>query len=317
MTRTDPDQHAPALSSSTTGEREASTSGARGDLTRLVIYLVVTFAVSWVIIWPAVRDRPAELNNLGWRAIAVAVPSIVAIALAAADNREHRASFFRRFAVVRIAWWRALALFYGLAVALLVVLALFDPPGVAAMIAKPSTLAVLAALPLIALLAQGLGGPLEEAGWRGYALPLMLRLGTPMSASIGLGLIHATWHLPLFMITGYPSTDVDEIPFVLTMVLFFVHVLNVSILLTWVYLNSRGSIWLAVLAHAIINFTLAGQNVYDLVRDEQLSMPLGVTGTVLGAMASSVAVAALLSFSGPRQQLLQWRSLDGPSQSRL
>lgn len=283
------------------GGEDMNLGGARK---RLAIYLLLTFTISWAIFWPAVKDRPDELDDVGWRFIAVAVPSLVAIVLALIDSSSNRKVFFRRFLVVRLAWWRSLLLFYGLAVALLGVLAVSDPPGVITMVTKPQTLIVLVALPVFAILTQGVGGPLEEAGWRGYALPLLLRLAKPIPASVVLGVIHAGWHLPLFMIGTYPSSDADEISLVLTLALFFVHVINVSILLTWVFLNSRGSIWLAVLAHAIINFTLAGQNVHELVRDEQLDLPLHLTGTVLGAMASTVAVLILLSFAQPRRQLL-------------
>lgn len=42
----------------------------------------------------------------------------------------------------------------------------------------------------------------EEIGWRGYALPrLSERFGLPIS-SIVLGMIWATWHLPLFFFPG-------------------------------------------------------------------------------------------------------------------
>jgi membrane protease YdiL (CAAX protease family) len=47
-----------------------------------------------------------------------------------------------------------------------------------------------------------LGGGQEELGWRGYILdPLEERLG-PWLANLVLGVIWATWHLPLFFIPG-------------------------------------------------------------------------------------------------------------------
>lgn len=278
-------------------------TGAR-DLKRLLAFLVLTFAISWILIWPAVDDRPAELGSVGWRGLAVATPSLVAIVLSALDRGPERRRFFRRFVQVRMAWWRTLVLFYGLAACFLLVVGFFDPQGVVTMVSKPATLAVLAGLPVFALLTQGIGGPLEEAGWRGYALPLMLRFGSPLTASIVVGVVHAAWHLPLFMLGSYPSADLTEIPFAATLGLFFLHVVNVSILLSWVFLNSRGSIGLVVLAHAIVNFTLAGQNIYELTVDEALQIPFGFTGTVLGAMTSSAAVGALLAFAEPRRQLL-------------
>lgn len=41
------------------------------------------------------------------------------------------------------------------------------------------------------------GGLLEELGWRGYALPLLMdRLRSPLAAALFLGLIWALWHFP-------------------------------------------------------------------------------------------------------------------------
>lgn len=41
------------------------------------------------------------------------------------------------------------------------------------------------------------GGTLEELGWRGFALPVLLeRFGSPLRASVVLGTIWMAWHLP-------------------------------------------------------------------------------------------------------------------------
>jgi membrane protease YdiL (CAAX protease family) len=43
---------------------------------------------------------------------------------------------------------------------------------------------------------------IEETGWRGYALPRLLAQYNPQISSIILGVVWATWHVPLFLITG-------------------------------------------------------------------------------------------------------------------
>lgn len=53
-----------------------------------------------------------------------------------------------------------------------------------------------------------LGGPLgEEPGWRGLLLPnLAERVSFPI-AGLVVGLVWATWHLPLFLIPGTPQAE--------------------------------------------------------------------------------------------------------------
>jgi len=126
--------------------------------------------------------------------------------------------------------------------------------------------------PLIALIAIGLhsllGGPAlalrttqllpqmivillialgEEYGWRGYALPRLQQRYNALVASLILGLIWGVWHFPGYLIgVGVPL----EMPFYL----FMLWVLAATILITWVYNNTR-SVVAAILMHVAANVT--------------------------------------------------------------
>jgi uncharacterized protein len=63
-----------------------------------------------------------------------------------------------------------------------------------------------------------LGGGQEELGWRGYALPILERKFGIWLANIILGIIHALWHLPLWLITGTNQTYMNFGGFILLMV---------------------------------------------------------------------------------------------------
>jgi CAAX protease family protein len=87
-----------------------------------------------------------------------------------------------------------LAIAFPLAVSGMVAILIWSK-GSAPFAVQPAAIIGLAAVSL-------LKGPLEELGWRGYALePLQQRLGPGLGSAI-LGLIWAAWHLPLFFFAG-------------------------------------------------------------------------------------------------------------------
>jgi len=101
----------------------------------------------------------------------------------------------------------------------------------------------LAQLVLVATIGGGLD---EEMGWRGYALPRMLRTLHPVTASLALGLLWAPWHLPLWL---DPSGTHAAYPFWV----FLVDTVARSVLIGWMYCASGGSLLVAIWAHALAN----------------------------------------------------------------
>jgi membrane protease YdiL (CAAX protease family) len=86
----------------------------------------------------------------------------------------------------------------------------------------------------------------EEIGWRGYALPRLQAGRSALSASLIIGPIWALWHLPLWL-TGDPvQTAIFYVPF-------FFSVIALSVILTWVYNSTGGSLLMVVLLHATYN----------------------------------------------------------------
>lgn len=88
----------------------------------------------------------------------------------------------------------------------------------------------------------------EEVGWRGYALPrLAARMGLGW-ASVLLGVVWASWHLPLFFMPE-TSTTGQSFP------LYLLQVTAISVTMAWLYANTRGSLLPVMLLHAAINNT--------------------------------------------------------------
>lgn len=129
-------------------------------------------------------------------------------------------------------------------------------------------------------------GPLaEELGWRGFALPRLQAKYNALVSSLVLGLIWTCWHIPLFFVTG--ATQMS-IPFPIYLVM----VITITIYLTWLYNNTRGSLIITVLAHFSYNLTGFLTGVLGL-------MPPMIFYMTAGPLLGLVVIAILLVF-GPR-----------------
>jgi uncharacterized protein len=132
-----------------------------------------------------------------------------------------------------------------------------------------------------AMLAVFINGPLpEELGWRGYALDQLQARWSAAIASLVLGAIWAVWHLPLFVMTGmvHASQGLGW------RALFFVNVIAMAFVLTWIFNNTWRSTLGAILFHFMANVSFGLGNVSD--------------GTNLYATLLLAAVALALAYRG-------------------
>lgn len=90
------------------------------------------------------------------------------------------------------------------------------------------------------------GGPLgEELGWRGWALPRLQSLTSPVVASLGIGAVWSLWHWPLFIVEGTVQQSTPVAAFALQIVL-------TSVVYTWLW-NHTASLPLVIGFHAAFN----------------------------------------------------------------
>lgn len=195
--------------------------------------------------WTAPEGLPSIFVTGG---LAAWGPLIGALVTAAAYDGGHGV----RRLVGRMVQWRFSSVCWAAAVFLLPLVI-----GIAWVIAgavdgaRPASEALVdpAVLPIAFLYILVLGGPLqEEAGWRGTLLDQSQSRFSPLVASIGVGLVWAVWHLPLFQL---PSAGIYyDKPFwglALSTVL-------LSILLTWLYNRTSGSLLAVMVMHASFNW---------------------------------------------------------------
>jgi len=100
-------------------------------------------------------------------------------------------------------------------------------------------------------------GPLgEELGWRGFLLPEFQKKFSNLKSAIIIGFIWFIWHIPLWwapfgtLVSGEP---VSLIP----IITYFIMLICLSIIITWLVINSKGSVLIAILFHLSINAGIA------------------------------------------------------------
>jgi membrane protease YdiL (CAAX protease family) len=214
-------------------------------------FLAVTFAFSWTfeVLAFAVLDMQFETGVI----VAAFGPAVGAYAvIRAIDGPPGVRAWLHRF----VQWRVDLRLYLFALVALpAVVIAsyVFLTDGTEKL-EDAGALLPLSFLGMLVILSL-LGGGQEEPGWRGFALPRMLERWGPVEASVRLGVIWAVWHLPLFVLVSDYDNAGTEVVAVVGM--FFVFLLGLtiglSIIQTWLYHRSGGSIFLAVVAHGAVN----------------------------------------------------------------
>jgi len=125
----------------------------------------------------------------------------------------------------------------------------------------------------------------EEAGWRGFALPRLQKKFNALVSSLILGVIWTCWHIPLYFHPDPASRMFFPVFLVLTTVL--------TIFITWLYNNTRGSLVITILAH--FSFNLVGGFVTGTLG----LMPMN-SFLMFGVPGLTLVFVWVLIFFGPR-----------------
>lgn len=110
---------------------------------------------------------------------------------------------------------------------------------------------------IIGIFLAAIKGPVEEFGWRGFALPLLQRKLAPFWSGLLLGVVWATWHLPAFLLSGTQQSQ-------WSFTVFFLGCLAISIIATGLFNDSGGSILLSAFFHfTLMNPIFPDAQPYD------------------------------------------------------
>jgi uncharacterized protein len=91
-------------------------------------------------------------------------------------------------------------------------------------------------------------GILEEFGWRGFVLPRFQAKWNALTSSVILGVIWASWHLGQWFVPDNPRTQ--------NIWAFTIIIVMESILMTWIFNHTKGSVLAAALFHGMLNTSL-------------------------------------------------------------
>ena len=119
---------------------------------------------------------------------------------------------------------------------------------------------------LLRIVQAGLG---EEYGWRGFALPRLQSRYDALVAGTIVGVMHGLWHWPMYFTGGFNLSQYAlrmEVGFVPAILLDTLVITLWSIVYTWFYNNTKGSVLIAAVFHANIPvwavfFGIAGEGV--------------------------------------------------------
>ncbi|MBD3346435.1 MAG: CPBP family intramembrane metalloprotease [Chitinivibrionales bacterium] len=99
-----------------------------------------------------------------------------------------------------------------------------------------------------------LASTFEELGWRGYAFDSLESKHTFFTASVIFGMVWSFWHFPLLFVKGsYQYEIFHQNP--LYALNFFVSIIPLGVIISWVCIKNGKSILAAVLFHFIINMS--------------------------------------------------------------
>jgi uncharacterized protein len=245
------------LTFATNNPIEPPISPLRGWLKRnpLTAYFVFAFAGTWLAVAPMVLGQDGSgllaYHLPDWLYLVVYVlsayigPALAAfLVIAAESGKPGVRAWLHRFVQWRVGiQWYLVAILGVLVVWLLAYSTIYGSAPLSAVL-KPGLWSLFGTFLLLGMVVPGYG---EEAGWRGFALPRLQERYGPLRGSLVLGLLHGLWHLPVFFTPFLgPFTRVGYTTFLLTAV-------AMTLIYTWLYNNTRGSILIAVLFHASIN----------------------------------------------------------------
>lgn len=233
----------------------------RRETKKLVTFISLSYLLAWSLWIPLAIAGVTTRQGIGWPSHMYGLLAPLVAALVTTFIFDGSAGVKRLLQGCirwRIGWnWLAVVILVVAAVvALLVTGAHFSLSQLFVYSGLPSVLGPAATFVAV-LVINGYG---EEVGWRGFFVDSLLKRYSLLKTALVTTIVWAMWHIPLFFIVAsFKDFGVGGI------IGWTLGLTAGSILLTWLYKNSGGSILLVALWHTLFNFTSATQATADVL----------------------------------------------------
>lgn len=120
----------------------------------------------------------------------------------------------------------------------------------------------------------------EELGWRGYAFDSLQNRFNLKKATLFFGILWSLWHLPLvFVINSYQWEIWQQNP--LYAINFFIGIIPLGVIITWICIKNEKSIPAAVIFHFITNISQEMLNISQNTKCIQTIVIAIVAGLII------------------------------------
>lgn len=287
-----------AVDSRPDAERHQNQTGLRGFIRRspLISFFVLANLMSWVAWLPYILSAtglgvldftfPSVLGTTQFFGVlpgAYLGPILAAyIVTRVADGKEGIRRWVRRMTNWRVNWvWYVVTALGVPAAITATALAVTD-----GQIHMPSVAVLVAYVPglVLQMVTTGLA---EEPGWRDFALPRLQRKFGALGATIILGPLWGSWHLPLFLSEwgGWPDITWLRVGEFIAFACVF------SVVVTWVFNRTNQSLPLVMLLHVSVNnfMSIAYSDMFPSIATAQQASQV----TLLAGTTAALIVIAL------------------------
>lgn len=249
---------------------------------RLIAFFVLTFVLSAGVpgsllllsAWGGTALSIGEFSPVSYAY--VWAPAVSAFAVIAwTQGRSGVLAYARRLLRWNAGWRCYAAVLLGVPLLNLLAAALAEAAGRDALRAP-----VLDGSFLVLALLRATEGPMEELGWRGFALPLLQQRFSGLTAALILGFVWALWHVAPLLIGRSEIGGMTDGSTALQLLRLFTGVIATSVIMTALYNAAKGSIPVVMLFHWLANWPYPWETGADI----------SIIGNVLQVLAAVLVV---------------------------